>query len=510
MKRLGLIALATVAASCGPPTNLLPVNDFNRPTDVAFMCFGAFPQGTTADGGAPDAAAGSVPLQVTGRPMQACHPQGEYDPGAATQTRTFAFLPNSAAGTLAAVDADHWKLIDLNVDTSGYGTAPLGQLPGQISASDDGCQIISANRGSCDLTLVDPSILVSPTFQLETSGAVMPPPPRTASQNFRPIKRDGTLLTAPPYEAVFLPQDTSSLLPTPTPSGAQPLPLQQPQLQMCDRSGTAAGPVNWSRQQGLKPWYVLVTYPSCDLITLISLPSGQIVSAAYVRKTTGSDGKPTVTLVDATTSPVCSSTACAGQALPPSAGVTSDAALRSDAAGTVDALGPIRTDAALADGPAIATDAGGGAAGAAGTTGSGGAPGTGGAPGAAGAAGSPDSGATGGAKGGEFPLGNQYPDDAYFGPGALGPSGIAIVPDGSRAYVSLSNASFVVSVGLTSSGLTLPGNGITLHEGARGSEPRPPERRPEWLDQPAPGVRARCRRARHLRRRQSHRHDRGP
>ena len=116
-------------------------------------------------------------------------------------------------------------------------------------------------------------------------------------------------------------------------------------------------------------------------------------------------------------------------------------------------------------GPAIATDAAGGATGAAGTTGSGGAPGTGGNPGAAGAAGGADAGATGG---GAF-LGNQYPDDPYFGPGPLSPSGIAIVPDGSRAYVSLTNASFVISVGLTSSGLTLPGNGVYLHEGARGS-----------------------------------------
>ena len=148
----------------------MPVNDFNRPTDVAFMCFGAFPQGT-ADGGAPDAAAGERALQVSGRPMQACHPQDEYDPGATTQTRTFAFLPNSAAGTLSAVDADHWKLVDLNLDTGGYGTAPLGQLPEQISASDDGCRLISANRGSCDLTLVDPSVLVAPTFSSETGDA---------------------------------------------------------------------------------------------------------------------------------------------------------------------------------------------------------------------------------------------------------------------------------------------------------------------------------------------------
>ena len=393
MKRLGLIAIATVAASCGPPTNLLPVNDFNRPTDVAFMCFGAFPKGTSADGGAPDASATGavVPLQVSGRPMQACHPQGEYDPGATTQTRTFAFMPNSASGTLAAVDADHWKLLDLNVDTSGYGTAPLGQLPEQISASDDGCRLISANRGSCDLTLVDPSILVAGTFQQETGGAVMPASPRTASQTFRPIKGDGTLLTAPPYEAVFLPQDTSSLLPTP-PAGAQPLPLQPAQLQICDDS-PAVNPVGWAAQPGTKSWYVLVTYPSCDLITMVALPSGRIVSSAYVRATPpDASGNKHVTLVDAGTSPVCADTTCAGQALPP-ASATSDAALRTDAAGTIDALAPPHPDARVSDG-ATTTDAGAGGSGLAGSTGTGGTPGTGGAPGAAGASGA-DAGATG-------------------------------------------------------------------------------------------------------------------
>ena len=126
MRRASLIGLVTAAAACGPATNLLPVNDFDRPTDVAFMCFGAFPQGTV-DGGV--SGSGSGMLQVSGRPMQACHPQDQYDPGATTTTRTFAFMPNSAAGTLSAVDADHWKLVDLNLDTSGYGTAPLGKTP---------------------------------------------------------------------------------------------------------------------------------------------------------------------------------------------------------------------------------------------------------------------------------------------------------------------------------------------------------------------------------------------
>jgi hypothetical protein len=462
MKRLGLIAIATVAASCGPPTNLLPVNDFDRPTDVAFMCFGAFPQ-SAADGGVPDPDGGTGMLRVTGRPMQACHPQNEYDPGATVQTRTFAFLPNSAAGTLTAVDADHWKLVDLNLDTGGYGTAPLGQLPEQISASDDGCRLISANRGSCDLTLVNPSILVAPTLNANYGDVDLSLDPlRAASQNFRPIKGDGTPLVATPYEAVFLPQDTSSLLTAPLTDG---LPIQPAQNAFCGDTATV-GPPNWPTG-----WYALVTYPSCDLITIISLPGGQIVSAAYVRPTLDSYGnKSGVTLVDATTSPVCSSATCAGQALPPSAGLTSDAGPRSDAAGVVDALGPVRAEAGTSDGAATAADAGGGAAGGSATAGTGGAPGTGGTPGAAGASGGTDAGATGGAQGGAL-LGNQFLDVPYFGPGALGPSGIAIVPNGTRAYVSLANASFVISVDLTmpSKGLTLSGNGIYLHEGARGS-----------------------------------------
>ena len=469
MKRAGLIAMAIVTlavSSCGPATNLLPVNDFNRPTDVAFMCFGAFQEGAATDGGASDAATDSGKWKVSGRPMQACHPQNEYDPGATTQTRTFAFIPNSAAGTLSAVDADHWKLLDLNVDTSGYGTAPLGSLPEQISVSDDGCRLISANRGSCDLSLVDPSVLVAPTFQTETGGAVMPPSPRTASQNFRPIKGDGTLLTAPPFEAVFLPQDTSSLLPPPPAAGATPaLPIQPAQLQICGDIA-AVDPVGWTPPPGPprpKSWYALVTYPSCDLIALVSLPGGQIVSAAYVRPTIDpvTHQKNGVTLVDATTSPVCSSAACAGQALPPSSGGVSDAAPRSDARGTADAVTGAPAEAGASDAAAIATDAGGGAAG---TSGAAGSSGTGGVTGAAGALGSPDAGPP---DGGGALLG--YPNDPYFGAGALGPSGIAIVPDGKRAYISLANASYVISVGLTSSGMTLPGKAIYLHEGARGS-----------------------------------------
>ena len=290
MKRAGLVAIVTAAAACGPAPNLLPVNDLNRPTDVAFMCFGAFPAGTGTDGGVPDGGAGM--LQVSGRPMQACHPQDSYDPGATPATRTFAFMPNSAAGTLSAVDADHWKLIDLNLDTGGYGTAPLGQLPSQISASDDGCRLISANRGSCDLTLVDPSVLVADTLSRENGNMVTVPSPRTASVTFRPIKGDGTPLLASPYEAVFLPQDTSRLLTAPTTRFAAD--LADPESRLRRQSAAAVGWPAPPGQPGPKDWYALVTYPSCDLIAVVALSTQKIVSSAFVRRTTDGQGRRTV------------------------------------------------------------------------------------------------------------------------------------------------------------------------------------------------------------------------
>ena len=79
-----------------------------------------------------------------------------------------------------------------------------------------------------------------------------------------------------------MPQDTSSLLSAP-PTGAQPLPIQPQQLQMCGDSA-AVDPVGWPAQPGSKSWYVLVTYPSCDLITMVALPSGRIVSSARVTR----------------------------------------------------------------------------------------------------------------------------------------------------------------------------------------------------------------------------------
>jgi len=445
MKSLTLILLGTTLAACSATPNLLPVNDLNRPTDMTFGCFS-----TTGDQGS---------LVVTGRPMEACHPQDLYDPAASTSSRTFAFMTESASGGLTVVDADHWKLVDLDPFTAGYGQAPLGELPSQISASQDGCRLITANRGSCDLSFVDPSVLVTPTFAALDSSAQFanpPPSPRTATLTIRPVKGDGTLLAAAPYEAVFLPQDTSSLF---------DITYPQATFQGCSADGAMVDPVGWPAQAKPAPWYAMVTYPSCDLVAVVALPGGQIVSSAFVRPT--ADGK-SVTLVDAGQSPSCP-VDCVGQALAPGAGTADasspDASVAAPEAGS-DAGGAGGADAAPDASPSSdgAAGAAGGAAAidasAADASGAAGMPGSGGMAGMAG---------TGGTGGTKQP-GIQYADNPYVASsGPVGPSGIEILPDGSRAYVALANASYVLSIGLTSSGLTLPANPIYLHEGALGS-----------------------------------------
>ena len=58
MKRLRpVLAAALAALSCSATPNLLPVNDLNRPTDVTFMCFGAY-----------DPTGAGTQLTVSGRP----------------------------------------------------------------------------------------------------------------------------------------------------------------------------------------------------------------------------------------------------------------------------------------------------------------------------------------------------------------------------------------------------------------------------------------------------------
>jgi hypothetical protein len=319
--RICLLSFA-MAAACTPAPNILPTNDLNRPTDIAFVCMGALGTfGPDGDGGTAE----TGPFNVTGRPMKACHSppiddnRNPMQQAASRQRRTYAFVPNSASGDLSVVDADTWRLVDMDKSTSGFGRVPVGSLPEQISATTDGCRLVTANRGSCDLTLVDPATLLASTFASQYNSAAVDVsiPSGNGLQRIKPRLADGTLLRAAPYEAVFLPRKTTN-------------------LEMDDVAAANLCPTDGNAPT--EPWRAVVTFPSCDLVALIDLPSGNIVTSAKVVK----DANGVAQMIDAGTSPSCPAD-CRGDGVAPDGGAsdggTSDGAT-SDGGGSDAGVSP--------------------------------------------------------------------------------------------------------------------------------------------------------------------------
>jgi hypothetical protein len=403
--------IAVTLAGCTSQPTILPSKDFDRPTDITFVCMGAFGD-TPADGGDTDAGA-STGLVVSGRPMRHCHPRNAPDPLPDTQHRTFGFLPNSANGTLSVINADAWKLVDLNPTLSSFNTYPLGRLPTQIVSSDDGCRLLTANRGSCDLSLVDPAALLQPTLAETTPGLPAEAPGGLAAigttvyPNYGP---NHTRLPLLPQEVALIPTNTGALM------GSE---------QLC----TSA----WTGQ-------AIVTFPSCNLIALINLPGGEIVDGLYVRRS--SDGKVEPEPLNGR-APECPVDCTAGGPSAVDGGtVASDAGTAEG--GATDATPPSGDATATADADPDAGDA------------------------EAIEAGAADGGATeaGAADGGG-------PSPVTPVAGAVRPGPIAILPGGARAFVGLAEAPFIMAIDVRQDHLTEPPRAdkgvITLHSGAVGT-----------------------------------------
>jgi hypothetical protein len=319
MLRVARLVLAgagfAVAAACTTQPNVVPSRDFARPTDIAFLCMATFD--------APPGAGGASTV-LSGQPMRACHPRGAPDV-ADGKHHTFAFIPNSSSGQLAVVDTDVWKLLDLDPGIASFNQAPLGVLPERIAASDDGCRLLTANHGSCDLTVVNPAALMAPTLGTQvadSASGLTDPPGSTVSQTIVPRTPAGNRLNLIAEEISFLPQDTSA-------------------AQLCTGASATA----------------LVTFPSCDLVALVDVPSGQIVDAAYARRAPGTTGAKGLSLERVVGEPVCPVVDC-GDA----SGAQPDAGASPSFAGTVLRPGPLailpengKTFIGLANAPAVLT-----------------------------------------------------------------------------------------------------------------------------------------------------------
>ena len=235
------IVLLGLVGACGATPTVIPARNIERPGDMGFVCL---------------AIVDSDSRTLSGQPMRACHPPGAKDPvfqATATSPRefgTFAFVTNTARGEMAAVDLDFGRLIDLDPGVFGFNMVPVGSMPEAMAASADGCWVATANRNSCDIGLVEPSRLLASLFGSaeSASGTV---PPASPVRRVSPQTNSGRPLNASPKEIVFL-------LPSPSPA---PWSCQPEQSELA-----------------------VVTFPSCDLVALLDMPSGKIRSSVFIRR----------------------------------------------------------------------------------------------------------------------------------------------------------------------------------------------------------------------------------
>jgi hypothetical protein len=429
VRRLARLVWALLAVSaCGKEPAVVPVRNLERPSDMAFVCMREVE------------AAGVT--QLSGRPMVDCQPHlfdesvderlEDIDFKKARKTGTFGLVTNTSRGELGVIDMDLGRLVDLDPSQPGYNMVPLGSFPEVIAASQDGCMVVSANRGSCDLTVVDPQRLLRPTLGEKLASTGEGP----LTIRITPTTASGKKLQVAPQEIAFLPQkvDPPSVTVKPPVVDADPA-KSIPQALVPSPAEPLKDPPSVCRSPEpgqATPWRAVVTFPSCDLVAVVELPSGKIVSSMYVRP----EG-----LVDAGDEPVCPADCGVGVVPPPAPdGGSVDAA----AALLPDAMTVPPPEAGLPPAPAV--DAGESDASAIGPTDDGG---------------TSEAGVAADA---------GPPPPLPTGPFRIG--ALAIRPEGTRLYVGGATAEFITSIDIDVARrvLTIPPDGgrIVLHDRAGG------------------------------------------
>ena len=160
---LAVLVLALLAATCSSTPPVIPTKNLEHPSDMTFLCLGQ----------AEVVVDGQSQTQLSGQPMAACHLRDQTDPSVTQNGQrnlgTFAFITNPGRNEIAVADMDRSRLLDLAPFAPGYGMLPSGGDPEAIASSQDGCWVATANRTSCDFTLIDPARLLAPTFSTSSS-----------------------------------------------------------------------------------------------------------------------------------------------------------------------------------------------------------------------------------------------------------------------------------------------------------------------------------------------------
>lgn len=170
------LQLICAVVACSDTTTAPSLLNLNRPTDIAFACYG----GLRLTNGA--AATVDQSIIQTAQPLQACDirsqahadgtpapvPAGQEALSAASDPGTsayYAFILQSAPGTIALATwpteatsllvAGDVRVLDADPLTPGNNAISVGEDPIALVTDSRGCFELTANAGTCDMSVVD-------------------------------------------------------------------------------------------------------------------------------------------------------------------------------------------------------------------------------------------------------------------------------------------------------------------------------------------------------------------
>lgn len=212
------------------------------------------------------------------------------------ETRLIGFIANSERDDVAMFSKCANSVIDMDIAAPGAQLIAAGKVPSAMTisvGSPNACHAISANLGSCDLSLFDVPGLAAYAFD-----DVPAQDPSTLVTTLTPTRGDGTPLGARPGQVLAVPPELSNSImfgdPVDGTSGDDG----------GDETGggeTAAGDGPVLGCDPDRPGSVYVTFPSCQLIAEVDLRTARVLqSRQFVRDALGN-----VEVVDTGVSPSC-------------------------------------------------------------------------------------------------------------------------------------------------------------------------------------------------------------
>jgi hypothetical protein len=275
---------------------VVPNRVLDRPTDLALGCV------RLGDDG-----------RVQALSLNLCEASSAPSCSETDRPQLIGFVANSEKNEVAM-----WRrcdrragIVDLDIEASGYQLLPVGQVPSTIVTTGLSCRAVTANFGSCDMSVIDArqlgSYALGVTPEVAPSELVSTLVPRTA---------DGQPLGSRPQAMLAVPDRLSQAAPLGDDAGDGGMVggtdgdgggtgIDDPSAGGTDEPPPDPGDGELVGEFSLcpvdKPESVYVTFPACQLVAEISLNSQRIIqSRRFVKQDDG-----TVVVEDAGSSPEC-------------------------------------------------------------------------------------------------------------------------------------------------------------------------------------------------------------